>query len=182
MDAMQPLVDMNTWTWKRCKADLEDITAEEADWRMLPQANTINIIVRHLRIEAEWHVASLERGERMPSDVTPSQQQELDAVPLDFRHNLEELDRLYTRFNEALRGTTLAGLEQHTKLAYGEAWGQTPAHFLGFHQVVHLAMHWAQIRTIRTLYKKTRGEPVPARYFPGNVSYPKESRQAALDR
>ncbi len=172
MDAMKPVVDMNEWLWNGFKADLADVTAEEVDWRMLPPANTVNIIVRHLRIEAEWHVACLERGEPMPMEITPSLQQSADAVPLDFQRNLKDLDEFYTRFNAALRSTTLDALEQRTKLAYGES-GKAPQHFLGFHQAVHLAMHWAQIRTIRTLYLKTRGEPVPARYYPGNVSYPK---------
>lgn len=181
MDGMKPLVDLNDWIWNGCKADLSDVAAEEVDWRPLPQANSINVIVRHLRIEAEWHVASLERGERMPSEASPGLQQQIDSVPLDFQRNWQELDELYTRFNAALHATTLAGLEQRTAAAYDDSPRTPPAHFLGFHQAVHLAMHWAQIRTIRTLYKKTRGEPVPARYFPGNVSYPKESRQAALE-
>lgn len=180
MDGMKPVVDMNEFVWNGFKTDLKDITAEEADWRMLPQANSVNIIVRHLRIEAQWHVASLEHGERMPFEADPSLQQELDLVPLDVQRNLKELDELYTRFNEVLRGMTLATLEERTKLAYGEKAGQGRSYFLGFHQVVHLAMHWGQIRTVRTLYKMTRGEPVPAKYFPGNVSYPKESREAAL--
>jgi hypothetical protein len=168
-------VELNEWIWSRCKADIEDVTPEEADWRPVPQANSINIIVRHLRIEAGWHVASLERGEPMPADVTPALQQEVDAVPLDFRRNLKELDELYTRFNAALRRTSLADLQQRTAAAY-EGWPNAhsrPAHLLGFHQAAHLAMHFGQIRTIRTLYIKARGEPVPARYFPGNVSYPK---------
>ncbi len=173
MDAMKPLVDMNQWIWDGFKADLADVTAEEADWRPLPQANSINVIVRHLRIEGEWHTASLERGEAMPSETPPALQQAIDAVPLDFERNLRELEGFYARFLAALQETTLDVLEQRTKLAYA-AWPRAAQHQLGFHQVVHLAMHWAQIRTIRTLYKKTRGEPVPARYYPGNVSYPRE--------
>jgi hypothetical protein len=172
MDGMQPVVEMNQFVWDGFRTDLADLTAEEADWRPLPQANSINVILRHLRIEGEWHTASLERGEAMPSEPSPALQQAIDAVPLDFQRNLKELEGLYARFLAALHDTTLDGLEQRTKLAYGAA--KTPQHFLGFHQVVHLAMHWAQIRTIRTLYKKTRGEPVPARYYPGNVSYPRE--------
>ena len=174
MDTVQPVVEMNEWMWNRFIEDMKDVAPEEAAWRPLPQANTIDVIVRHLRIEAQWHVACLERGERMPTEATPSLQQEIDAVPLDFERNLKELDELYTRFNAALRSTTLAALEQRTTLAYGSPPGAPrPAHFLGFHQVLHLAGHWGQIRTLRTLYRKTRGEPVPAKFYPGNVSYPK---------
>jgi hypothetical protein len=33
-------------------------------------------------------------------------------------------------------------------------------------------MHWAQIRTLRRLYIRMRGEAVPPRCFPDNPSYP----------
>ena len=169
MDGMKPLVDLNEFVWTRFKDDLADVTPDECDWRMLPDANTINVIVRHLRIEAEWHTACLERGEPMPMETSPELQTRVDQVPLALRQNLEQLEAMYA----ALRETTLASLEQRTAQAYGSS-SRAPAHMLGFHQAVHVSMHWAQIRTIRTLYKKMRGEPVPARYFPGNVSYPKQ--------
>jgi DinB family protein len=172
MDGIKPLVDLNEFVWTRFKDDLADVAPEECDWRMLPDANTINVIVRHLRIEAEWHTACLERGEPMPMDASPELQKRIDEVPLDFEKNRAELQRQYERFNAALRATTLDGLAQRSASAYGAS-GKASAHMLGFHQAVHLSMHWAQIRTIRTLYKKTRGEEVPARYYPGNVSYPK---------
>jgi hypothetical protein len=110
----------------------------------------------------------------MPSESTPALQQAVDAVPLDLERNMNALEAAYTRFLAALHGATLDSLEQRTKLAYGDT-AKAPQHFLGFHQAVHLSMHWAQIRTLRTLYKKTRGEPVPARYYPGNVSYPRSA-------
>jgi hypothetical protein len=90
---------------------------------------------------------------------------------------MKELDELYTRFNSVLRSMTQAALVERTAVAYRgfPPDHPTPAHFLGFHQAVHLAMHWAQIRTLRTLYIKTRGEAVPARYYPDNATYPKSS-------
>ncbi len=173
-EAVQPFAEINEWAWTHLKNDLKDLTPEEIDWRPLPQANTINLIVRHLRIEAEWHLASLEHGEEMPSEVTPALQQQIDSVPADFQRNLTELDDLYTRFIAALRRTTADDLQRQTALAYrlppGEG-GSVPARFLGFHQMVHLATHWGQIRSIRNLYRTTRGEP--ARFFPENPSYPK---------
>jgi len=178
LDGMKPLLDMNEWIWNRFKKDLGDVTAEESDWRPVPQANTINIIVRHLRIEAEWHLDSLERGEQMPAEVSPSQQQAIDAVPLDFQRNLKELDEFYTRFIATLRDMTLAGVEERSALAYAAFPRPTPPHLLGFHQTVHLAMHLAQIRTIRTLYIKMRGEAVPARYYPDNASYLDRTKQS----
>ena len=176
-EALQVVIEMSELIWKGFKDALKDVTPEEINWRPLPQANSINVIVRHLRIEAEWHVASLERGEPMPGvHVSADVQQWIDSVPLDFERNLKELEELYTRFIAALRRTTLAGLEQQSELAYQGA-GQGPrfpgahrAHLLSFHQTVHLVAHGGQICTIRNLYRKTRGEP--ARFFPENPSFP----------
>jgi hypothetical protein len=79
------------------------------------------------------------------------------------------LEGLYTRFVEILQTATLVTLQQRTAAAYGEAMGLT--YRLAYHQATHLAMHCGQIRTIRNLYRKTRGEP--ARFFPENPTYPK---------
>ncbi len=55
--ALQLVIEMNQWIWSRFKDDLKDATPEEIDWRPLPQANNISAILRHLRIEAPWHLA-----------------------------------------------------------------------------------------------------------------------------
>jgi len=81
-DALRVVVEMNETIWGRFKSALEDLSEEEIHWRFLPQANTINVIVRQK----------------------------------------------------------------------------------------HMATHLGQIRTIRNLYRKTRGEP--ARFFPENPTYP----------
>jgi hypothetical protein len=170
-EALQLVIEMNEWTWKRFKDDLQDVTPEEIDWRPLPQANTINAILKHLRVEAEWYVASLEHGEHSPYQDTASVQQLTDSIPLDFERNLTELEDLYTRFITALRQTTLATLQQQTVLTQvfpGAA--PHPADRLSFREAVHLAIHWGQIRTIRNLYRRTRGEP--GRFFPDNPTFP----------
>jgi hypothetical protein len=171
-EALKVVIEMNEWIWNRFKDDLKDVTSEEINWQPLPQANTINAILRHLHIEAKWHLASIEHGEQMPSQVPVSVQQTTDSVPLDFERNLKELEELYTRFIATLRTTMLAGLQQQSALAYQDfpCEGRCPAHLLSFHQAVHLAGHWGQIRTIRNLYRKTRGEP--ARFFPDNPTFP----------
>jgi len=69
-DGLSFVVEMNQAMWDRFVADLRDVTPDEADWRPLPQANSINVILRHLRIEAEWHLASLEHGAAMPSHMS----------------------------------------------------------------------------------------------------------------
>ena len=146
------------------------MTPEEVDWRPLPQANSINLIVRHLAIEAEWHRASLEHGAPMPVEATEELLREIDRVPVDFERNLDALEKAYAAFLAALRSTTLNGLQQRTDAAF-QGWPSRTAHSLGFHQAMHLARHWGQICTIRNLYRKTRGEP--ARFFPDNPTFPK---------
>jgi hypothetical protein len=167
--ALHVVVEMTEFTWQRLRRALEDVTAEEAQWRPLPEANSIALIVRHLAIEAQWHRASLERGEPMPHDTTEDLQRAIDAVPLDFEHNVKSLDQDLEAFLSALKAITLAVLEQRTTEAY-RPWPSRAPHFLGFHQAMHVAMHVGQIQTIRNLYRKTRGEP--ARFFPHNPTYP----------
>jgi hypothetical protein len=167
--ALQVVVEMAEFIWQEFSNDLEDVSAEEVAWRPLPEANSIGLIVRHLSIEAQWHLASLERGTPMPREATEDLLREIDSVPLDFTANLKSLERSYAAFLTALKYTTLHDLEQRTQSAY-EHWRSRPAHFLGFHQAMHLATHRRQIRTIRNLYRKTRGEP--ARFFPDNPTYP----------
>jgi hypothetical protein len=171
-DALQVVSEMNESMWRRLKNALEDLSEEEMHWRPLPQANTINLIVRHLRIEAQWHLDSLERGEPMPTIAVPAPQEAIDAVSSDFEDNFKKLEELYRRFVEILRTASLGTLQQRTAAAYGEAnktEGRT--YLLGYHEATHLAMHCGQIRTIRNLYRKTRGEP--ARFFPENPTYPR---------
>jgi len=164
-EALKVVVEMQEWNWKRFKNDLKDMTEEEANWRPLPQANSINLIMRHLRIEAAWHLGNL--------DAEVPRTQPLPAsLPLDFEENLKELDEMYAGFIRVLSDTTLSQLEKRSERAYQEsAPGRIPpAHFLAYHQAIHLAMHWGQIRTIRNLYRKTCGEP--ARFFPDNPTFP----------
>jgi hypothetical protein len=67
--------------WAAVKNALADLTDEEVQWRPVPQANTISLIVRHLRIESGWHVESLECGVPMPTIAISPSQEAIDAVP-----------------------------------------------------------------------------------------------------
>jgi len=102
------------------KNALQDLTEEEIHWRPLPQANTISVIVRHLRIESEWHLGSLERGEPMPTIAVAPSQEAIDAVPDDFQENFKKLEEFSTRFLELLRTTSLNTLCERTAAAYGK--------------------------------------------------------------
>lgn len=168
--ALEAMVEMHRWIWRRFKDSLDGVTPEEADWRPLPEANNINLILRHLRIEAEYHLAALERGEPMPVQLSESVQRRIDVVTLDFFRNLQEIEERFTRFITLLEGTTLSDLRLSSERAYQEYPPGRPRHLLAFHQVMHLTQHWGQIRTIRNLYCKTRGQP--ARFFPDNPMFP----------
>jgi DinB superfamily len=168
-ESLRVVIEMNEYTWNGFRSDLDDVTPEEVNWRPVPEANTINLIVRHLRIDLPWHVRRIGKGDEGPD--ADSNTQAGDSVPLDFERNLQVLDDLYTGFIGALRGMTLGGLERQSGRAYRDAGqGSAPGHFLGFHWAVHLARHWGQVRTLRNLYRKTRGEP--ARFFPDNPTFP----------
>lgn len=172
-EGLQIVVEMNAFTWNSFKKELQDVTVEEVDWRPLPEANTINLILRHLRIDMPWHLVSLEQGGNDAQQGTPDGHHAADSVALDFERNLKELDESHTRFMAALRRTTLSDLQRQTSIAYQDSppgEGALPDHFLGFHFAVHLATHWGQIRALRNLYRKARGEP--ARFFPDNPTFP----------
>ena len=175
--ALSAVIEMNEVVWSRLKEDLKDLSADEANWRPLPQANNINLIVRHLRIEAQWKLASLERGDAEPFEATESLQRFIDSVGFDFEQNLKVMDELCTRFVAVLREMDEATLLKRSHLVYDDLAAKLqrpplPPHFLSFHHPMHLAGHLGQIRTIRTLYKKTRGEPVPAEFYPDNPTFP----------
>jgi hypothetical protein len=174
-DAIAFAVEMNRWVWTRFEKDLGDVTREEAEWRPLPQANNINVILRHLRIEAQWQLDAMEQGSPMPAELSASEQQVIEGIPLDdFVLNFNALEESCTAFIAALQRTTFAGLEQKGQTSYQEyrAAGFPPQpHMLGYHHAVHLSGHLSQIHTIRNLYRKTRGEP--ALFFPDNPTFPK---------
>jgi hypothetical protein len=160
-EAVQVLVELNEFIWKRFKKDLEDLTPEEADWRPAPEANSINLILRHLRIDAPWHVARIERQE--------PDQRSLDSVPLDFQQNLKELDEACTRFIAGLRAMAGADLRERSGVAHRDS-PRGPVPMLGFHLALHLTGHAGQIRSLRNLYQKARGKP--ARFLPENPTFP----------
>lgn len=167
--ALQPMVEMNAWVWRRLERVLGGLTPDEENWRPVPEANNINTIIRHLRIEAEWHLNCLEHGKAMPFDTSPELQKSIDAVPMDFEKNLKELEDFYSRFLAQLGKMSLEALQNQSAVAYPGR--DAPLHLLSYHQAMHLAGHAAQISTIRNLYQKTQGKP--ARFFPDNPSYPK---------
>ena len=170
-DGLRIVAEMHQAVWDQFRGSFDDLTEDEIHWRFLSQANSINLIVRHLRIESEWHLRSIQTGQPMPIIAAPVSQDAIDAVPFDFAENLNALQRLYTEFCDTLGTQSLGTLKEKNPAAYGEAiTGKGVAYVLAYHQATHLAMHTGQIRTIRNLYRKTRGEP--ARFVPDNPTYP----------
>lgn len=177
-EALQLVIAMSERNWNRFKDELTDVTPEESHWRPLPQANNMNVILKHLCVEEQLYLASLEHGEQSPYQDAASLQQLVDSVPLEFARNVEALEALHTRFRAALRSTTLADVKQQAVLSWAFSGGSpNPAairqHWtaaLLFRETLHRAIHEGQIRTIRNLYRKTRGEP--GLFFPDNPTFP----------
>jgi hypothetical protein len=170
-DAPSVLAELTESIWSRLGKDLSDLEPQEIDWRPLPQANSINLIVRHLRIESQLQLESLEHARPMILEASPEVREFVDSVPLDFHRNLAEMEQLCLRFIATLRTLTIEAIEQRGRDVYHDVPGQpAPSHFLGYHHAVHLAMHWGQIRSLRNLYRTSRGEQ--ALFFPNNPTFP----------
>ena len=169
-DGIAIVVEMNQRAWNTLAYSLDGVTDEESRWRIHSGANTIEAIVRHLRIESEWHLDSLLRGDVMPFDVSPELQRQIDGVSLDFSANRDALVQAGAAFVKKLQAMTPSELRERTTQAYDAKAVKTP-HLLGYHQAMHLMTHCGQIRMIRNLYSKNRGER--PRFFPENPTYPK---------
>jgi hypothetical protein len=169
-ETLRVIVEMNACVFQRFRSDLEDLTPEEAQWRPLPEANSIALILRHLCIDARWHADRVDPSTAArPNDSAPSPSN--GAMDLDLVGCLQQLERSYVRFIAGLRATTLSALQERTASAYeGVAQGPPSDHFLGYHLALHVAAHGGQIRSIRNLYCRMRG--APARFFPDNPSFP----------
>src|SRR5205814_6582272 len=113
-EALRIVFEMNSRIWEALRNSLEELTEEESRWRPLPEANNIAVIVRHLRIESEWHVHSLERGEPMPTIAVAPSQEAIDAVTDDFVENSTTLEKLCTQFLKILRDTPVSTPRERT--------------------------------------------------------------------
>jgi uncharacterized damage-inducible protein DinB len=158
-EALQLALEMSAQNWMNFQNDLTGLSPDEIQWRPLPQANHISAIIKHLRVTEEWYVTGIEHGEQSPYHDAASLEQLTNTVPLDFAQNVKDLEMLHHRFLAAVRRTTLAALRRQTFLSQAMP-GQSPqpAHTLLLREMTHLAMHRGQIRTIRNLYRTTRGE------------------------
>lgn len=170
-ESLRVIYEMNVEAWKRLRDALADVSDEESNWRPVPEANSISVIVRHLRIEAAWHVNSLRDGAPMPTVAAPVVQEDIDAIRLDFATNMRALVGHQSQYLGSLSASTLATLRERTRTAYGDFLvSEDQSYFIAYHNAVHLTLHCGQIRMLRNLYRKTRGEL--ALFVPDNPTYP----------
>ncbi len=168
----QVLVEMAQFLTSRITSELSSIPASARDWRPASQSNTINLILRHLHIEAEWHLQCLEDGRPMPTISVLPDQVAIDAIPLDFEASLHALKGSLARFCALLESSSLEHLHSRTSSAYHGAPMFVPPHFLAYHQLLHVSAHLGQIQTLHNLYLKAHGNQG---LFPDNPTYPKTS-------
>jgi hypothetical protein len=102
-------------------------------------------------------LAQFEQGEHSPHTDVPSVLKMTRSVPLTFEQNLKDFEELHTRFVNTLKQTSLADLKRKT-FVNPFAQGVRPANSLLFSEIGHLTLHREQIRTLRNLYRRTRGE------------------------
>jgi uncharacterized damage-inducible protein DinB len=156
-EAIQLAIEMSEANWNNFKNDVKGLTTDDLSWRPLPHGNNITVLVRHVRGVEELILSRLEQGQQSPYKDAASVQKFTDAIAHDFEQNMKELEDLHNRFISALRSTTLAGLKRKTFVT-PFAQGPQPANALLLAEISHLATHRGQIRTIRNLYRKARGE------------------------
>ena len=77
-EGVEIVAEMHRTLWDQFRGSFDDLTDEEIHWRVLPQANSINLIVRHLRIESEWHLRSIQSGAPMPTIAARVSQEAID--------------------------------------------------------------------------------------------------------
>jgi hypothetical protein len=117
-EALQLVFAMSERHWKRFTDELKDWTTEEIQWRLLPQANNMHVILKHLWVEEQLYLANLEHGEQSPYRDPTSLQQLTESVPLEFAQTLEELKELHNccvrgHENPCSADTRMAMYHQH---------------------------------------------------------------------
>jgi uncharacterized damage-inducible protein DinB len=170
-EAVQLAIEMSEANWNNFKNDVKGLTADELNWRALPHGNNINALVRHVRGVEELFLSRLVQGEQSPYKDAASVQRLTDAIPQGFEQNMNQLEDLHNRFISALRSMTLAELRRRTFIT-PFAQGPQPANVLLLAEISHLSTHRGQIRTLRNLYRKARGEQ--ALFLPQNPTFGQE--------
>jgi uncharacterized damage-inducible protein DinB len=154
--------------WNDLKRALQDMADDELDWRPVPESNTIRSIVRHLRTVEQLYLSLLEEGDETPWNDAEYVRQLTDSITDDFQHNMKELEEFHTRFVSLLKQSTLAELQAQTFVEAPFPRLQSKDSLI-FRDIRHIITHTGQMRTLRNLYRRTKGEK--GLFFPENPTF-----------
>ena len=155
--AIEFAVGFMEMNWNNFKNDLKDVTDDELDWRPLPESNNIRALIRHLRTVEQLFLSRLEDGDNTPWKDGASIQKLTDSITHDFQQNLKEFEDLHNRFVSLVKGSTMADLKAQTlSSAFSPRPQSKDSIILG--EISHIATHRGQIRTLRNMYRRAKGE------------------------
>jgi uncharacterized damage-inducible protein DinB len=154
--------------WNDLKHDLQDMTDAELDWRALPEANNIRSIVGHLRIVEQLYLSLSEDGDQTPWKDAEFVQKLADSITYDFQQNMKLFEDFHNRFVSLMKGSTLADLKEQTFVESSLSRSQSKDSLI-FREICHIATHRGQIKTLRNVYRRRKGEK--GLFFPENRTF-----------
>ncbi|MBI3329279.1 MAG: DinB family protein [Nitrospinae bacterium] len=154
--------------WSDIKNALKDVTDDELDWRPVPESNNIKSIVRHLRTVGQLYLSLLEDGDQTPWRDEEYVQKLTDSIAYDFQDNMKALEEFHNRFVSLMNRGTVASLKAQTFVESSSSRPQSKDSLL-HREIRHLVTHTGQIRTLRNLYRRTKGEK--GLFFPDNRTF-----------
>lgn len=162
-------VELMERNWNDLKNALQDMTDNELDWRPVPESNNIKSIVRHLRIVEQLYLSLVEDGDQTPWKNEDYVQQLTDSIPYDFQQNMKPLEDFHNRFVSLLKESTLAELKGQIFVESARSRPQAKDSLI-LREIRHIATHGGQIRTLRNLYRRMKGEK--GLFMPDNRTFP----------
>jgi len=163
-------VGMMERNWNELKDDLKDITDDELDWRPVPESNSIRSIVRHLRTVEQLYLSRLEDAENSPWKDNAAVQKLAESATYDFPQIMKEFEDFRNRFVSWIQGSTMADLKAQTFPDPSSPPGivLTKDSMIS-REIRHMITHRGQIRTLRNLYRRTKGKK--GLFSPENESF-----------
>ena len=161
-------VELMERNWRDFKNALKDVPDEELDWRPVPESNNIRAIVRHLRTVGQLYLSLLEDGDQTPWKDEAYVQNLTDSITSDFQDNMQACEDFHNRFVSLIHRSTVAGLKAQTFVESASSRPQSKDSLL-HREIRHLVTHTGQIRALRNLYRRTKGEQ--GLFFPDNRTF-----------
>lgn len=153
--------------WNDLKNALKETTDDELDWRPVPESNNIRSIVKHLRTEQQLYLSLLEDGDQTPWKDAGSIQRLVDSITSDFQQQMTEFEDFDNRFVSLIKGSTLTELKAQTFVE--PPFPRQSKDSLISREIRHMVTHTGQIRALRNLYRRTKGEK--GLFFPDNITF-----------